>query len=211
MRGSEEGKSIGDTWTWDGSDWTEVDVGPGAPGTRYGANLITAGDKVILFGGHNYNVAYFADAWTWDGKAWSRIDKDPQPRGRGNAAVAWNPVDSSLFVFGGTGLKASAGIGAQGEPLGDAWSLTGAAWTQLKGSGPPALAFANAIWDAGNKRAVVLLGMSCPKPSDAAWAWDGQAWSKSPAPGMSARWGAAAAQDAEGKAVLFGGSDEAGC
>ncbi|TMC70162.1 MAG: hypothetical protein E6J18_10585 [Chloroflexi bacterium] len=206
-----EGDPGGDTWTWDGVDWTQIDVGPGVPGKRDGPQLIAAGNRVVLFGGHYVNVRYFGDAWTWGGKTWSRIDKDPKPPGRGNPAVAWDPSDSSLFVYGGSGFKASAGIGAQGEALGDGWSLTGARWTQLKGSGPPALAYANAIWDAANKRDIVLLGMPCPKPSDSAWAWDGNAWSRLAAPGMSARWGAASAQDADGKALLFGGSDEAGC
>ncbi|GAC1684810.1 MAG: hypothetical protein PVS2B1_04400 [Candidatus Dormibacteraceae bacterium] len=206
-----EGGPGGDTWTWDGTDWTLVDNGPGAPGKRAGPQLATAGNKVILFGGHIANVDYYNDAWTWDGKAWSRLDKGPKPAGRGNSAVVWNPSDSSLFVYGGAGFKASAGIGAQGEPLGDAWSLTGDAWTQLKGVGPPALYYANAIWDARSKRAIVLLGMPCPKPSDSAWGWDGKGWSKLAAPGMSARWGAAVAQDPDGKALLFGGSDESGC
>ena len=206
-----EGLVGGDTWTWDGTDWTQVDLGPGAAGKRDGPSMITAGERVILFGGHYANVEYWGDAWTWNGRGWLRVDRDPNPRGRGNAALAWNSADSSLFVFGGTGLKASAGIGAQGEPLRDAWSLTGAAWTELKGSGPPALYFANAIWDVSRKRTIVLLGMPCPKPSDAAWAWDGNAWSKLAAPGMSARWGAAAAQDLDGMALLFGGSDESGC
>jgi hypothetical protein len=173
--------------------------------------MVTAGARVILFGGHNGNTDYRGDAWTWDGRSWLRIDKDPTPRGRGNAALTWNPVDSSLFVFGGTGLKATAGVGALGEPLSDAWSLSGAAWTHLNGVGPPALALANAIWDAAGKRSIVLLGMPCPQPSDAAWAWDGKSWSKLSAPGVSARWGAAAAQDTDGKALLFGGSDEPGC
>ena len=211
IAGRGEGSAGGDTWTWDGTDWTQLEIGPGAPGRREGPSMITAGDRVILFGGHNFNVDYYGDAWTWNGIAWSRVDRDPQPRARGNASLSWNSVDSSLFVFGGTGFKSTAGIGALGEPLSDAWSLTGGVWTQLKGSGPPALMFANAIRDAGKKRVVILLGMPCPSPSDAAWAWDGQAWSKLAAPGMSARWGAAAAQDADGKALLFGGSNESGC
>jgi hypothetical protein len=211
VQGQEEGSTEGDTWTWDGTDWTQIDVGPGAPGKRSGAQLAVAGNRVVLFGGRWYNVNYFGDAWTWDGKAWSRIDHDPKPAGRSNSAVVWNPATASLFVFGGAGFKSTGGIGAQGAPLGDGWSLSGAAWSQLKGSGPPTLAFANAIWDAGNKRPVVLLGMHCPNPSDSAWAWDGSAWSKMAAPGMSARWGAATAQDAEGNTALFGGDNESGC
>ena len=210
IQGPEEGETGGDTWTWDGTDWKQVDIGPGAPGKRSGAQFAAAGDRLVLFGCRYFNLNYFGDAWTWDGKAWSRIDHDPKPSGRSNSAVVWSPAASSLLVFGGSGFK-SGGPGAQGQPIGDAWSLTGSAWTQLKGSGPPSLAFANAIWDSGNKRAVVFLGMHCPNPSDSAWAWDGAAWSKLAPPGMSARWGAVIAQDVDGKALLFGGDNESGC
>ncbi|HSS61943.1 MAG TPA: hypothetical protein VLK30_10860, partial [Candidatus Limnocylindrales bacterium] len=92
-----EGAAGADTWTWDGTDWKEAGLAPGAPGHREGSSMITAGDRVILFGGHNANVDYWGDAWTWDGATWSRLDKDPTPRGRGNTAVAWNPTDSALL------------------------------------------------------------------------------------------------------------------
>jgi hypothetical protein len=209
--GHEEGDIGGDTWTWGGTDWTKIDVGPGAPGKRDGPQLAAAGNRVILIGGRYGNVDYFGDAWTWSGKAWTRVDHNPKPPGRAYPAVVWNPSDSALLVFGGIGIKAAGGAGAQGEPLDDSWSLTGTTWTKLKGSGLPTLAFAGAVWDVANKRPVVLLGMHCPNPSDSAWAWDGAAWSKLAAPGMSARWGAAVAQDADGKALLFGGDNESGC
>src|SRR2546421_646121 len=96
----------------------------------------------------------------------------------GSSALVWDPVNSSLRVFGGTGLNAIAGPGAQGALLGDFWSLAGSAWKQITAAGPPAQGFTNAIWDSGRKRAVVLLGMPCPQPSGDAWAWDGAAWSK---------------------------------
>jgi hypothetical protein len=204
-----EGHDASDTWAWDGTDWTEREAGPGPTGQRDGPALVTAGDRVVLFGGRFYNEAYFGDAWAWDGMAWHRIDKDPQPPGRANAAVTWNPVESSLSIFGGNGFNSTAGPGAQGLPLGDAWSLTGSGWQENKASGPPTLSFANAIWDGGRKRPVVFLGISCPRPSGDAWAWDGHTWSKS-ATGIPPRWGAAVAQSTDGKA-LFGGSDQPGC
>ncbi len=206
-----EGREANDTWTWDGSDWTEMDAGPGPPSKRQGLSVITAGDRIILFGGHVANALYFGDAWSWDGKTWYRVDIGPGPPGRGAAAVAWNPIDSSLFVFGGSGFNATGGPGAQGTPLSDGWMLTRGMWTQLNSSGPGRLAYANAIWDRAGTRVVVLLGMPCPEPSDAAWAWDGTAWSKLANPGISARWGAALAENKDGKALLFGGSSEAGC
>jgi hypothetical protein len=211
IQGREEGDISGDTWTWDGTDWAQIDVGPGAPGKRAGTSMVTSGSNVVLFGGHYANVQYYGDAWILDGNAWSRVDRPPTPAGRGNSAVAWKPTDASLFVYGGSGFKATGGIGAAGEPLADAWLLRGATWAELKGQGPSALTSANAIWDQKGNRWMLLLGMSCPNPSDAAWAWDGAAWSKLARPGMSARWGAAVAQAPDGRALLFGGSDQAGC
>ena len=211
VQGREEGDISGDTWAWDGADWTQIDVGPGAPGKRAGASLVTSGSDVLLFGGHYVNVQYYGDAWTLDAKAWSRVDRPPTPDGRGNSAVAWNPTDASMIVYGGSGFNSTAGIGAAGKPLADAWLWRGGTWTELKGQGPPALTAANAIWDQKGSRWMVLLGMSCPQPSDAAWAWDGRSWAKLASPGMSARWGAAVAQAPDGRALLFGGSDESGC
>lgn len=206
-----EGKERGDTWTWDGTDWTEVDHGPGAPDVREGLRMVTAENQVLLFGGRIGNLQYFGDAWTWSGKSWSRVDQNPLPAGRSNSAVAWNPAGSSLLVYGGSGLNASAGPGAAGIPLADAWSLSGGIWTQLKGAGPPALSLASSIWDRKGNRWMVLLGISCPNPTDAAWAWDGSAWSKLASPGISARWGAASAETPDGRALLFGGDDQSGC
>jgi hypothetical protein len=206
-----EGSEAGDTWTWDGTDWTDADAGPGAPGYRQGPRSVTTSDGLILFGGRIGNIKYYGDAWSWNGKKWYQVDRDPKPPGRGAAAVAWNQVDSSLFVFSGTGLKVGAGPGNLGDLLSDAWVLSNGTWTQLKGSGPPPLTNSNGMWDSQGKRALVMLGMPCPNPSDAAWAWDGAAWSAAAKPGMSARWGAALAQAPNGSAVLFGGSDEAGC
>jgi len=106
-------------------------------------------------------------------------------------------------------MNAAAGPGALGTPLADGWSLTNGAWKKLDAEGPGQLEYANAI--SSTSRFTVLLGMHCPNPSDAAWAWDGTSWSRGAKPGMSARWGAALAQAPDGTALLFGGSNEKGC
>ena len=203
-----EGHPSADTWTWDGSDWMQADDGPGP---RHGPVAVTAQGRAIFFGGNYANTMYYGDAWSFSGKKWIRADAGAQPPGRGNAAAVWDAVDSSLLIYGGTGLNAAGGPGAQGVPLSDTWSLANGSWSALSRSGPGHLSFANAIWDAPGKRAIVLLGMPCPDPSGAAWAWDGKAWSQLANPGIPARWGAALAQAPDGKALLFGGSNEKGC
>jgi hypothetical protein len=204
-----EGHESADTWTWNGTDWSEVDAGPGPPGLRQNPTLTDAGNRLLLFGGNEGNIAYFGDAWSWRNGTWARADQAPRPQGRGASAVAWDASTSTMFAYGGFGLNASGGPGALGTPLGDGWSLTNGAWKELGAEGPGRLEYANAIWS--GSRFTVLLGMHCPNPSDAAWSWDGTSWSQDAKPGISARWGAALAQAPDGTALLFGGSNEPGC
>jgi hypothetical protein len=203
-----EGHEVGETWSWNGTDWSEVGAEPGAPGLRQGATMITAGNRVLLFGGNEGNDLYFRDTWSLADGVWARVDRSPGPAGRSGAAVSWDLSTSTMFIYGGIGLNAAAGPGALGSSLSDGWSLTGATWTELTG-GPSSLQFANAI--TGGGRFIVLLGMACPHPSDDSWGWDGKSWTRLPKPGMSARWGAALAQQPVGSALLFGGSNQAGC
>ena len=205
-----EGTEAADTWTWDGSDWAQVSADNKGPHFRYGATMVTAGDGVILFGGHVFNTQYFGDAWTLDASTWVRVDHGPTPDGRGDAAVAWNAEDSSLLVYGGLGIRPGAGPGNLGLPLRDGWSLKSGAWSQLTALGPPALYDASAIWDQSTHSVVVMFGMDCPQPLHDSWAWNGSAWKQATLP-VPARWGAAMAEDTNGNVLVFGGDDEAGC
>jgi len=182
---------------------------PACLGLRKNPSLSDAGNRLLLFGGNVGNVAYFGDVWSWQNGTWAHGDHAPRPQGRGASAVAWDASTSTMFVYGGFGLNAAAGPGALGTPLADGWSLTNGAWKQLGAEGPGQLEYANAI--SSTSRFMVLLGMQCPNPSDAAWSWDGTSWLRDARPGMSARWGAALAQAPDGQALLFGGSSEKGC
>ncbi len=206
-----EGVDLGDTWTWDGADWTQVDQGPGAPDIRNGPSMVSTASGVVLFGGHSANVTYYSDLWRWTDKVWRRIDSAPRPPGRAVAAVEWNSTDSSLLVFGGIVMNPGQGIGGSGLTVGDTWRWDGHKWAAVPGSGPPATSYANVMWDARSSAVVLLLGIACPSPSDSAWSFSAGSWSQLAKPGMSARWGAAEAQAPDGRALLFGGSDLRGC
>jgi hypothetical protein len=62
-----------DTWTWDGTDWTQR-APAHHPLKRYflGMTYDAARGQVVLFGGDNGNAQFPAgDTWTWDGTDWS--------------------------------------------------------------------------------------------------------------------------------------------
>jgi hypothetical protein len=65
------GRYLGDTWTWDGTDWI-----PGtpahAPAARYlpGGAYLAGGGRVVLFGGSSEIGLALGDTWDWDGTDW---------------------------------------------------------------------------------------------------------------------------------------------
>jgi hypothetical protein len=76
-------KDLGDSWTWDGSNWEELilDESPTARDTSIAYDKRRK--KVTLFGGLYYDnsttAEYLDDTWEWDENGWQKIDVSNQP------------------------------------------------------------------------------------------------------------------------------------
>jgi hypothetical protein len=70
--GYDENTYFGDTWTWDGTDWTKRTPAH-SPSPRFGSGMAydAARSQVVLFGGYD-NVSLLGDTWTWDGTDWTK-------------------------------------------------------------------------------------------------------------------------------------------
>jgi hypothetical protein len=105
---------VGDTWIWNGTDWTQR-FPAHAPKVRYGMGMAydAANDQVTLFGGRRFN-----DTWTWDGADWTdrTIKHAPAPYQRNDLGLAYDAGHSQVVLFGGC--------------CGDTWTWNGSAWTQ---------------------------------------------------------------------------------
>ncbi|HEY8089867.1 MAG TPA: hypothetical protein VIF09_18530 [Polyangiaceae bacterium] len=64
--------SVDETWTWDGTDWTQEHPAQ-SPDARSFAGMASAGGQVVLFGGGNFGGSYAqpVGTWTWDGASWT--------------------------------------------------------------------------------------------------------------------------------------------
>ncbi len=60
---------FGDTWTWDGTTWTQV--ASTGPSPREFAGMAATGGQIVLFGGYGASGA-LGDTWTWDGTTWTQ-------------------------------------------------------------------------------------------------------------------------------------------
>ncbi len=91
----------GDTWTWDGLNWTQQSpaVSPSArtaPSMAYDARI----GQVIVFGGTSDPPQGLNDTWAWDGKTWKQLSAT-QPTGLWIASMIFDPLSHGLVLFGG--------------------------------------------------------------------------------------------------------------
>jgi hypothetical protein len=110
---------FGDTWVWDGADWTNRSPAVSPP-ARWGHAMVTVGDRVILFGGQGADGP-LNDTWEWDGATWTPLAQASPPPARRSHAMA--PLNNSAVLFGGRA--------ADNTLLHDTWFFTRDTWTQL--------------------------------------------------------------------------------
>lgn len=125
------GNLLSDTWTWDGSAWTQrASSGPSA---RAEAVVAPLHGQLILFGGETADGNVSSETWSWNGSTWSALDVvGPSAR----RAAVMTPVGGKLLLFGG--------LDASGTALADAWTFDGSNWTPSAGGPPPLVSAAMA-------------------------------------------------------------------
>jgi hypothetical protein len=196
--GGDNPSLLGDTWEWDGNDWTQMnDVGPGGRG---GHAMAFGGDDVILFGGQN-GASTLADTWSWNGEDWTQLS-DGGPAPRFNHALAFDASRRRVVLFGGAPLASAPGK----ELLSDTWEWDGNEWTQQEDIGPAKREMHVMAYDSARQR-IVLFGGAVQGGETSlgdTWEWNGSIWTQVASFGATPCSGAAAAY--KGDAIgLFGG------
>jgi N-acetylneuraminic acid mutarotase len=168
---------LDDTWTFDGTTWTQV-TGP-EPAARTGVAMAGAssalGPSVFLFGGQG-STGTLSDIWSF-ANYWVPLSADG-PSARSGHAMAG--LGSLVVLFGGFDS-------VKGAALGDTWTFNGQSWTQVAVVGPPAR-FSHAM--ASIDGHVVLFG-GLPGagggPLGDTWTFDGNSWNQVVGAGPPAR------------------------
>jgi hypothetical protein len=200
-------KHYGDTWSWDGVTWTQLQPATSPPARQLG-NMAwdPTGRQVVLYGGHN--GAPMGDTWTWDGSTWTQRISAVAPSARAESSMATDDATSSVVLFGG--------FDAAGNEDGDTWSWQGTGWTQLSPYPAPSPRSGMAMgYDASQSRLVLFGGGCCSYPattlSQDTWTWDGSRWTLASFSTPSARQYAGVASAGPGKGMLvFGGQTNSG-
>ncbi len=160
-----------DTWTWDGTTWSQH-TPYASPSARYRHAMAydAARRRVVLFGGSD-DVGALSDTWEWDGRTWAQRTPSRSPPARSSHAMAWDPVRQRVVLVGGRTATAA---------LSDTWEWDGTSWSLRTPAVSPSPRSQHAMaWDGVRQRLVLFGGESgqWPPLSDT-WEWDGTTWTE---------------------------------
>jgi hypothetical protein len=127
--------TLGDTWEWDGTSWTQVAISRHAPAARAGSGFAydSALGLSLLFGGWSDSSGFFGDTWEWDGTNWTPQQPNTSPTIRWTN-MAYDAVNPNVVMFGGdatSGPSLYSGYRPGGGPsaLGESWFVSTPATT----------------------------------------------------------------------------------
>ena len=170
------GRTYGDTWQYDGTTWTNLNVSGPAARQAHVMVFDPARKRTVVFGGMGLSQAgqrppLLGDTWEFDGMSWKRVDaQGPSPRS--GAGVTYDSKRRLVILFGGAD---SAGF------KGDTWSWDGNKWKQIAASGPEPRVMGYIAYDKARDRVVLFGGRKGFPDGDLAdtWEWDGVSWRES--------------------------------
>jgi hypothetical protein len=184
--------SLNDTWTWNGSIWTEQRPATVPPQATDGcAAYDPASGHLIMFGGNNIiptaGGEAFSDTWQWTGANWVKLAPATHPPAAGQCYMTDDQARGDVVL-----LIYSAGT-SSGEAAVQTWTWNGTNWSQ--DADLPVTDGLNPIsYDPGSKDDLVYVGetgpctttspttSACPEV-DQLWAFDGTTWTKASSTG----------------------------
>jgi hypothetical protein len=198
--GTYPGANLNDTWTWNGTTWTQLSPASSPSPRGYSSMAYDPGTgQLVLFGGSTA-TAFVNDTWTWNGTTWTQQFPATSPPVFHNASMAYDSSTGQLVLVGDTGMV--------GGPS-PTWTWNGTTWTQQSPpTNLPDRTSASMAYDPGTGQ-LVLFGGQDPVGAylNDTWTWNGTTWTQqSPATSPPVRATAPMAYDVgTGQLVLFGG------
>jgi hypothetical protein len=146
--------SLGDTWAWNGTTWTQQTPAMSPPSRAVAAMTYDANSgQMLLFGGNGNGVdlSFFNDTWMWNGTTWTQLSPATSPPLTAQAMMAYDANSGQIVLFGGVNDE---GLNV----LGDTWTWNGTTWTQQTPVTSPEARFSAAMAYDASSGQVVLFG-----------------------------------------------------
>lgn len=165
----------GETWTWNGKNWS-LQLPAHSPPARTAAAMAfdVANQAVLLFGGQAGQESLDDTwQWNWEGQDWVQLHPATAPSPRSNATMSVDYAHDQVVLWGGWRWNTEWN---DYEFLSDTWTWDGKNWAErdVPGPGNDVIPPPSMTYD-GNLDKVVMW-----QYGEGLWAWDGAAWEKLP-------------------------------
>ena len=193
---------IAETWTWDGSTWSQVTGTQPAAVDAPAMAFDSKRGQVVLFGGCSFDTTTTCpdDTWLFDGTTWTKATAALRPAGRWQHVLAYDPVGDKTVMFGGNN--------ADDTTFQETWSWDGTTWTQAAPTVAPSVRQGAAfVWQPKRERLALIGGWGNGGVGQSdAWEWTGSSWDLIAAPPtIYARGGAIVVPTHDGSALAVTG------
>jgi hypothetical protein len=159
-------------------NWSSPALGNGSapptPRMLYSMVYDPSDGYVVLFGGGDMaDGTYGNDTWTYQNGSWTQLTPTISPPVRRSAAMAWDPVDRYVVLFGGLYLQ-------------DTWTFLGGVWTNRTALVVDSINTPSARWnsqmafDAGDGYMLLFSGcyaLACAASTQDSWSYLNGSWS----------------------------------
>jgi galactose oxidase-like protein len=151
------------TWSFVHGVWTNLSMaGSPPPAVASAMAYVPSVGGLIQFGGQGITptgaTGDLSGTWFFDGK-WKNLSVSG-PSVRDYSQMAFEPSAGEAVLFGGLQggecLYATCFV-----TLGDTWTLNGATWTEVDGSGPPPRYWSSMVYDAADGYDLLFGGTAC--------------------------------------------------
>lgn len=175
-----------ETWTWDGTSWTEVKKDKPENRGLHAMWYDPLQKKTIIYGGIGRDsiedhVERFSDMWAFSGTGWTKLSVTNTPGRRLGAQYAVDPATGKLLLFGGLKVEQSDPNNENTQRQfydNETWQWDGAAstWTKLSPATVPAPRQNGRLaYDPITKRLTMFGGFNGFFSSEI-WSWTGSNW-----------------------------------
>ena len=152
-----------DTWTWDGSDWTQQHPAHHPVLFVPNATYDHARNEVVLFGFGPTGM----ETWTYDGADWIQhpaVHGKPDPP-RIQGWLAFDPASKTVVTFGG--------FNSGGADLTAVWEWNGQTWTRTAAAAPAVNRLGSIVAPDLDRPSMLLYDSDGTGAGASTWRWDG--------------------------------------
>lgn len=174
---------LGDTWTWNGTTWTQR-APPTSPAPRQGAMLAydPGSQSLLMYGGYvstSLGLPPLEETWRWDGTTWTQLHPPTSPPAGSTVDGLVYDEQQHTMVLVTSCCDVPPGIGPGAPRRLDTWTWDGDGWVQRHPFlSPPSPGPAAMAYDPAHGIVLAVVAGSGADGVGSTWSWDGDNWQR---------------------------------